>query len=242
LVTKAIFVPNVGEVSIVRRKNCRRLIISVTRNCVVKISVPYKVSFSTGENFLFEKIDWIKDSLSKIKERNMNTISKIEEHTSIQTQTITIKLAENQSTNLSVLHSDKESIIQYPRNFVFSSEQSQSKLKKIIIEILRKEAKDYLVRRTLYLANVNGFSINSVKIRNSRTRWGSCSNNNTINLSLHLIRLPKHLSDYVILHELVHTGNKSHKKSFWEQLEKYYPDATIKSKELRCYRLQEDLF
>jgi predicted metal-dependent hydrolase len=240
--TKAVFVLDVGEVRIVHRKNCKRLIISINRNSEVKISLPYRVSFLVGEKFLYEKIEWIKDTLSKIKERNMNIISKIEKHTSIQTQTITIKLAENQDNEIFIQHTKKESIIQYPKDFEFSSEYAQKNLKKIIIEILRKEAKENLVRRTLQLANVNGFSINGVKIRNSRTRWGSCSNNNTINLSLHLIRLPKHLSDYVILHELVHTRNKSHKKSFWEQLEKIYPDASIKSKELRGYMLQEDLF
>ncbi|HIP35703.1 MAG TPA: M48 family peptidase, partial [Crocinitomix sp.] len=54
-------------------------------------------------------------------------------------------------------------------------------------------------------------------------------------LSLHLMRLPEYLIDYVILHELCHTIEKNHGKYFWALLEKVSPGARKLAKELKKY-------
>ena len=89
--------------------------------------------------------------------------------------------------------------------------------------ILKKnmEAKKYLPERVEKCATQFGFFFRNVKIRNAVTRWGSCTHNNDINLSLHLMRLPDHLIDYVILHELAHTIHKNHKNNFRKMLESH---------------------
>ena len=51
-------------------------------------------------------------------------------------------------------------------------------------------------------------------IRASRTKWGSCSGQNHISLSLFLMTLPEHLRDYVIIHELCHTVHHNHSLRF----------------------------
>ena len=86
------------------------------------------------------------------------------------------------------------------------------------IETIRKEAKEYLPQRVEQLAEQLGFSYSDVRVKNLSSRWGSCSTNNRINLNIHLVRLPQHLSDYVILHELTHTIHKNHGKDFWQVL------------------------
>ena len=70
-------------------------------------------------------------------------------------------------------------------------------------------------------------------MRNSKTRWGSCSYENNINLNLHLMRLPNHLIDYVILHELVHTKIKNHSKDFWNLLDVVTGNAKNLDRELK---------
>jgi predicted metal-dependent hydrolase len=88
-----------------------------------------------------------------------------------------------------------------------------------IWRILQVEALAYLPGRVEALAQKHGFRISGVKIRRMKTRWGSCSAKNGINLNSWLVMLPDHLSDYVILHELVHTGYKDHSAGFWESLD-----------------------
>ena len=64
------------------------------------------------------------------------------------------------------------------------------------------EAKAILKNRLEELSEIYGFKYNRVFIRNQKTRWGSCSGKNNINLNINLVRVSNELQDYVILHEL----------------------------------------
>ncbi len=93
--------------------------------------------------------------------------------------------------------------------------------REMTLNVLRKRALEYLPGRVALLAGRHGFSFRRVSVRRSRTRWGSCSSVNNLNLSIFLMTLPKHLSDYVILHELVHTVHKNHSSEFWQLLDRH---------------------
>lgn len=80
---------------------------------------------------------------------------------------------------------------------------------------LRNKASAYLPDRLKELAGIHGFAFRQIKISSSRGRWGSCSSKLNINLSFFLMLLPKHLIDYVILHELCHTREMNHGAAFW---------------------------
>ena len=82
------------------------------------------------------------------------------------------------------------------------------------------EAKWNILNRVKELSALHGFRTNRVFIRRQKTRWGSCSHKNNINLNIKLAVLPDELNDYVILHELLHTKVKSHGKPFWSEMEK----------------------
>ena len=99
------------------------------------------------------------------------------------------------------------------------------------------EAKKYLVERLDELCKRNGFKYNRVFLKNQKTRWGSCSDKNNINLNVNLLNLPDDLIDYVILHELVHTRIKDHSHRFWEELSKFVEDPKNLDKKLRDYTL-----
>jgi len=99
----------------------------------------------------------------------------------------------------------------------------------------RQATRRRLVDRLNYLALKHGFEYNRVFIRNQKTRWGSCSGKNNINLNVNLVRLPDELMDYTILHELVHTRVKNHGKRFWAQLERLLGDARKLDRALNDY-------
>jgi predicted metal-dependent hydrolase len=75
-----------------------------------------------------------------------------------------------------------------------------------------------------------------------KTRWGSCTAGKGINLNSWLVMLPEYLSDYVILHELVHTKIPDHSSRFWEELDgitggqskKYRKE--LRSQQIMCFR------
>ena len=104
-------------------------------------------------------------------------------------------------------------------------------------QIDRAAAREQLVKRLEELSAHNGFSYNRVFVRCQKTKWGSCSSNNNINLNAKLVELPDNLIDYVIYHELVHLNVKNHGPQFWAELDKYVGDAKALDKELKKYRL-----
>ena len=131
--------------------------------------------------------------------------------------------------------------IQVPESEDILSSGVQDRIRKMIIETWRVEAKAVLVKRTCELAGRYHFQVSGVKIKNMRTRWGSCSRHNIINLNLHIIRLPEHLTDYIILHELVHTEIKNHSYEFWNRLNQLTVDARKYSRELRGMKFDFNL-
>ena len=85
---------------------------------------------------------------------------------------------------------------------------------------LRSIARTELPARCLELAGQHGLSIGRVTIRNQRSRWGSCSSRGTIALNWRLVQMPPHVSDYVILHELMHLREPNHSRRFWREVAK----------------------
>ncbi|WP_081646898.1 M48 metallopeptidase family protein [Limisalsivibrio acetivorans] len=97
------------------------------------------------------------------------------------------------------------------------------------------KAAEYLRKRTAELAERHRFTYSRIFIRNQRSRWGSCSSAGNINLNIRLAKLPVELSDYVILHELVHTIEPNHGPKFHELLASVYKDSPRLRAELRGY-------
>ena len=82
------------------------------------------------------------------------------------------------------------------------------------IEALRRAAKVDLPTRVERFARMFGFRYGRVTIRATRSKWGSCSADNNISLSLYLMNVPEHLRDYVVIHELCHTVHHNHSAEF----------------------------
>ena len=96
------------------------------------------------------------------------------------------------------------------------------------IEVLRRKAKAELPSRLSELASRYGFSYNRVAIKHNASNWGSCSARSNINLNLNIVRLPKILQDYVLLHELCHLRHQDHGHGFHLLLEHVLTDNLLK--------------
>jgi predicted metal-dependent hydrolase len=64
----------------------------------------------------------------------------------------------------------------------------------------------------------------SIKIRDYKSRWGSCSSKDVITYNWRIIIGPEHVVDYVVVHELSHLLEHNHSKSFWKCVEQIFPD------------------
>lgn len=91
-------------------------------------------------------------------------------------------------------------------------------------EAMRRQAKEVLPPRLAELAERYGFSYNRVVIKHNVSNWGSCSSKGNINLNLNILRLPKVLQDYILLHELCHLKHQDHGHAFHLLLEHVLTD------------------
>lgn len=58
-------------------------------------------------------------------------------------------------------------------------------------------------------------SIASISVRDTKSRWGSCSSDDTLSFSWRLVFAPPEAFDYVVAHEVAHLRHLDHSKAFW---------------------------
>ena len=121
---------------------------------------------------------------------------------------------------------------------ILPSENAKQHLKAYCL----KEFKQYITQRVQAYAMAGGILINGVRISCATKRWGSCSAENKLSFNLSLCLLPKHLIDYVILHELCHVFEKNHSERFYALIVAKMPDYKKRVQELKGYSAFCDFF
>ena len=213
----------------IHNKKARRYIIRIIDHNTVRITIPWGGTEKSAKRFLEENIKAIQEKQNEIPQ------AFFEKDNEYLNDYFSIKIIETEK-NWKVTEKVKKIIIAVPHHNNIEDENIQKEIQKAILKKLKKEAKIYLVKRTFELALENKFKINSIKINSAKTRWGSCSFNNNINLSAYLLLLPSKLIDYIILHELCHTVEKNHSSSFYNLLEKVSEDYNqFLRKEIKKY-------
>jgi len=236
LAEKIIHHKEFGDIRLIKSSRAKNISISIRPFKGIKVTVPLYVSFSRAEKFIEQKESWLRKNMGKIHLAESNhTI--FDDSTEFSTAEHTLQIERTNQDAPGIRISGKVILISCPESADIKSKEIQDMIRWGIEAALRKEAKMHLPERLGEMASLHGLSFNKVFIKNNKTRWGSCSSKNNINLSLHLMRLPLHLSDYVILHELTHTVHRNHSKQFWMHLDKLTGDAKRLDKELSQYRL-----
>ena len=225
------------EVTFFKSKRAKSVNITIKPFTGVRVSVPSSISFAKAKKAVHQRMDWIKSHLSKMK-RAEDEFTVFTPNTEFSTRKHTLELTKGKVDKLKVTITENKICGVFRGLEGLKSNESQLEIRKGIERAWKIEAKEYLPNRVAQLATKHGFQFKKVSIRNAKTRWGSCSQNNNINLSLHLMRLPDHLVDYVILHELVHTKIKNHSRDFWQLLDTVSGDAKGLDKEVKDCRIQ----
>jgi predicted metal-dependent hydrolase len=200
----------IGEVSYVKNRRARNLSIRINRKGELRVTVPGYVSIRRAEAFLWSRKNWIIAKLAQInKDASQFKEPEAGDVVTLRGKKILICLLEREKT-----------------------------AEEALWRILLLEAKAYLPNRVEALAEAHGLNYSGLKIRRMKTRWGSCTAKNSINLNSWLMILPVHLSDYVILHELVHTLHRDHSHRFWEALDGLTEGSSRQlRKELRTHQI-----
>jgi len=186
-----LYYKGIGEVCYVKNSRAKNLAIRINQQGEVRVTVPRYMSLKRAESFFRSKQPWVQKRLDGLKQKDCgNTLPSVGDNIRVRGRVYPIRL---QGQELDV--------------------------ESAIWRVVGEEAKRHLPGRVADLAGKHGFKISGLKIRRMKSRWGSCTARKSINLNSWLIMLPEHLSDYVILHELVHTRVPNHSEKFWKELD-----------------------
>lgn len=104
---------------------------------------------------------------------------------------------------------------------------SQDQVAKRLMAYLREVSRDRLAGACDDYAQLLGRSYNRLSLRDTRSRWGSCTSDGGLMFSWRLIMMPAEVLDYVAAHEVAHLAEMNHSPAFWTLVEQIYGDYQV---------------
>ena len=98
-------------------------------------------------------------------------------------------------------------------------------LSRRVRDFIKEQAQKYLYELSLQKAEKLGCKINRVVIKDTKSRWGSCSSLNNINYSWRIMLAPLKVIDYLVAHEVSHLEHQDHSAQFWKCVEELTEDC-----------------
>ena len=206
-----------GEVQIIK-KEVKNITLKVKPSGEVSITAPRHTSSEHIEHILNKRVKWIK------KKQEFFASFQVNEKEYVSGEDFKYL---GRSYRLKVIESKKESV-KLQRGYLEIYVKSKNDLKrkqKLIYEWYYEKALLHFFNILQEFNKVVKQEIKDIKIRQMKTRWGSCNAHKSyINLNIELIKKPRHCIEYVIFHELVHLVHPNHSKEFYNYLALYMPD------------------
>ncbi len=192
-------------VTVKRSKRAKRVALRLDPvERVINLVVPNKMSLKKAYYFAEQHEQWVVDTLSKLAPAipfNHNTILPI------FGDKITLDIEHDE-------HRKRTSLKQY--NNILRVNTYQSDPTNRITAYLKKTSQSGLADLASEKAEIIGKTISSVNVRDTKSRWGSCSTDGKISFSWRLIFAPYDAMDYVVAHEVAHLIHMDHSKDFWK--------------------------
>ena len=98
---------------------------------------------------------------------------------------------------------------------------------------LKKQARLVIEPMANEMAKNTGKHFKRIQIRDTKSRWGSCSSSGTLSFSWRLIMTPPEILRYVVAHEVAHLSEMNHSKAFWHVVDQLVYNAKTSRKWLK---------
>ena len=198
--------------------------ISITKDMMVEVRAPLQMPQTDIDSFVRSAEKWIVEHLAKTKQ--------------LHAEKAAFALGYGDTA---LLRGKEYPIIAATGNRAgFDGEKlfippalSPELVKETLVQIYRNLAKKLLASRVSAYAAAMKVTPTAVKISGAKTRWGSCSDKNSLNFSWRLIMAADGVIDYIVVHELAHIIEHNHSPRFWAIVEGVLPDHKERQKRLK---------
>ena len=96
-----------------------------------------------------------------------------------------------------------------------------------ISSVIYQIATQYFTEISLEYAEKLNVTFDKISIKDTKSRWGSCSSDKKLMFSWRLIMAPKKVSSYVAAHEIAHLKHMNHSKNYWKVVNFLSPDYKV---------------
>ncbi len=210
-----------------KRSNKRRSIGLRIDDRGLTVNVPLRASEKWLHSVLQEKAPWVIDKLENWQANKPAPPQWVDGETILyRGETFTLRIVPSlfdtppqlQGTQL-IVHVSKA--------------DNPAAIEKIIMHWYRREALQLFTECVGHFAPLMNVAPREIKLSAARTQWGSCTARGNVRLNWQLIKMPLHLIDYVVVHELAHLVEMNHSTAFWRVVESVCPEYAKLRGELR---------
>ncbi len=204
-------------VALKRSARARRLSLRISRlDGRVTLTIPSGVAEREGVAFLREREDWLRGHLGQ-----MGEVRRVRVGEAIPFEGRLLRLEAGQVRRIAI--SDD----------VFSVPGLADQAPARALAFLKARARDRLAEASDRYAAEIGRSYGKLTLRDTRSRWGSCTAKGGLMYSWRLIMAPPEVLDYVAAHEVAHLQEMHHGPAFWELVARLCPDFEARRNWLR---------
>jgi predicted metal-dependent hydrolase len=198
--------PTIGA-TLRRSRQAKRLSLRISSlDGRITITGPHFVPESTFQDFLDSKAEWILANHKHI-ERIM-----IDDGASVPVLGKPQLIRTTKMRKISVV--DDQILVPQPRSNIGAQVKG----------FLKSLARDHRAQASDHYAQRIGHSYQGLRLRDTRSRWGSCSSDGHLMYSWRLVMAPRDVLNYVAAHEVAHLVEMNHAKSFWSVVHDIFGD------------------
>lgn len=205
------------RIGIRRAKNARRLSLRISRlDGRVMMSIPKRTPMREARKFAAEHTDWINKQLARQPDQEKPHVGGT-------------MLFEGQEAKIVAA---KTRAARYQDGLIVVPQTAQAVAPRIAA-FLKNTARVRLMAASDQYAAALGVSYGRLTLRDTRSRWGSCSSGGNLMYSWRLIMAPPAVLEYVAAHEVSHLLEMNHSPDYWAVVSRIYPDYKAPRKWLR---------
>lgn len=198
------------DIKIVQSSSSRKLILRIdNKERIPVLSIPKYCSRKRAIDFVNENMDWIINTLGRLPQNKQFCDG---EKFLLFGQEVTIKH-----------QAEARRGVWLEDNILYVSGAPEF-LHRRVRDYIKKRAAEEFYKKSSELAGRIGCKLSGISIKDTKSRWGSCSSLNHINYSWRIALAPQYVIDYLMAHEVSHLLHQDHSESFWSCVAELYPN------------------